>query len=154
MHVLRQIHRALRPDGLVLDIYPLGSDFAVRAGDRGLGFVDARRFARVLTAMNERVDLLVEEGLYEEVRTFRRHVTERFDTAAEALEEATSWEHLRIPLHVRWRLRRSKATPVEFVDTIRYRLFRRLSLGEQSPRRNAGGAAENSAKPDEPSELP
>ena len=125
MHVLRQIHRALRPDGLVLDIYPMGSDFAVRAGDRGLGFVDTRKFARVLVAMNERVNLLVEEGLYEQVRTLRRHVTERFDTGAEALAEAGSWEHLRLPPLVRWRLRRASETPVEFLDTIRYRLFRR-----------------------------
>ena len=125
MHVLRQIHRALRPDGFVLDIYPMGTDFAVRAGERGLGFVDTRDFARVLTAMNERVDLLVEEGLYQEVRTLRRHVTERFDTAAEALAEAGSWEHLRLPPIVRWRLRRRGAAPVEFIDTIRYRLFRR-----------------------------
>ncbi len=126
MHVLRQIHKALRSNGLVLDIHPLGNDFAVRAGERGLGFVDTRRFARVLTAMNEQVHVLVDGGLYEEVRTLRRHVAERFDTAREALEEASEWEHLRISLPVRLRLRRSKETPVEFIDTIRYRLLRRV----------------------------
>jgi hypothetical protein len=126
VHVLRRLHEALRPDGLMLDIHPLGMDFAVRAGDRGLGFVDTRRFARVLAAMNEQVREVVDEGLFEEIHTLRRHVTERFDTAAEALEEATTWEHLRFPWILRWRLRRAKGTPVEFVDTIRYRLFRRL----------------------------
>ena len=126
MHVLRQTHRALRPGGLLLDMHPLGMDFAVRAGRRGLGFVDTRRFARVLAAMDEHVQTVVEEGLYEEIRTLRRHVAERFDAAAEALEEASSWEHLRLPPLLRWRLRRSNASPVEFIDTIRYRLFRRL----------------------------
>ena len=126
MHVLRQIHRAVRPKGLVLDFHPLGMDFAVRAGNRGLGFVDASDFARVLAAMNERVQVVVDEGLYEELRNLRRHVVERFDTGAEALEEAGSWEHLRLPWTVRRRLRRCSDTPVEFVDTIRYRLFRRL----------------------------
>jgi hypothetical protein len=125
VHVLRQIHTALRPGGLVLDIHPLGMDFAVRAGRRGLGFVDTRRFARVLAAMDEHVRVLVDEGLYKETRTLRRHVTERFDTAREALEEARSWEYLRFPLTLRLRLRLTNATPVEFVDTIRYRLFRR-----------------------------
>lgn len=125
MHVLRQIHRALRPSGLMLDTHPLGMDFAVRAGERGLGFVDTRRFAGVLAAMDEQVQTVVAEGLYEELRMLRRHVVERFDTAAEALAEATSWEHLRFPRLLRWRLRRSDASPVEFVDTIRYRLFRR-----------------------------
>ena len=125
MHVLRQTHRALRPAGLLLDFHPLGMDFAVRAGERGLGFVDTRRFARVLAAMDEGVQAVVDEGLYEHLRTLRRHVTERFDTAAEALKDASSWQHLRLPLMLRLRLRRSKGTPVEFVDTIRYRLFRR-----------------------------
>jgi hypothetical protein len=125
VHVLRQTHRALRPDARLLDIHPLGIDFAVRAGPRGLGFVDTRKFARVLAAMDDAVNAVVDEGLYEETRTIRRHVTERFDTATEAFDEATKWEHLRIPLIVRLRLRRAGETPVEFVDTIRYRLFRR-----------------------------
>jgi hypothetical protein len=109
----------------VLDFHPLGTDFAVRAGNRGLGFIDTRRFARVLAAMNDAVDVVVAEGLYEEERNLRRHVVERFDTGAEALEEADSWENLRLPWLVRRRLRRTTETPVEFVDTVRYRLFRR-----------------------------
>jgi hypothetical protein len=125
VHVLRQIHRAVRPNGLVLDFHPLGIEFAIRAGNRGLGFVDTREFASVLAAMNERVQVVLDEGLYEEVRDLRRHVVERFDTAAEALEEAGSWENLRLPWNVRRRLRRCTATPVEFIDTIRYRLLRR-----------------------------
>jgi len=125
VHVLRQTHRALRPDAALLDIHPLGIDFAVRSGPRGLGFVDTRKFARVLAAMNDGVNTVVDEGLYEETRTIRRHVIERFDAASEALGEASTWEHLRFPLLLRWRLRRAREAPVEFVDTIRYRLFRR-----------------------------
>jgi hypothetical protein len=126
VHVLRRIHRAVRPDGRVLDFHPLGVDFAVRAGSRGLGFIETRRFALVLAAMNDAVNVVVTEGLYAEERNLRRHVVERFDTAAEALEEADSWEHLHLPWLVRRRLRRTTETPVEFVDTIRYRLFRRV----------------------------
>jgi hypothetical protein len=72
------------------------------------------------------VNVVVDEGLYKEVRNLRRHVVERFDTGAEALAEADSWEHLRLPWLVRRRLRRCSDAPVEFTDTIRYRLFRRL----------------------------
>ena len=125
MHVLRRVHGALRPDGLLLDVHPLGLDFAVRAGRRGLGFVDTRKFAAVLEAMNDGVEQTVAEGLFEEVRTLRRHVAERFDDGAEALEEADSWEHLRLPAAVRRRLRQTDETPVEFIDTIRYRLLRK-----------------------------
>jgi hypothetical protein len=126
VHVLRRVHQSLRPNGLLLDIHPLGLEFAVRAGRRGLGFVDTRRFAEVLEAMNEGLEQTVAEGLYEELRSLRRLVAERFDDAAEALEEADGWENLRLPAAVRRRLRETDETPVEFVDTVRYRLLRAL----------------------------
>ena len=125
MHVLRRVHGALRPKGLLLDVHPLGLDFAVRAGRRGIGFVDTRRFAAVVEAMNDGVEQTIAEGLFEEVKTLRRHVAERFDDAAEALEEADGWEHLRLPAAVRRRLLQAEETPVEFVDTVRYRLLRK-----------------------------
>jgi hypothetical protein len=127
VHVLRRVHGALRPEGLLLDVHPLGLDFAVRAGRRGLGFVDTRKFARIVEAMNDGLEQTVAEGLFEEVRTLRRHVAERFDDAAEALEEADGWEHLRLPAAVRRRLRQADETPVEFIDTVRYRLLRKTS---------------------------
>jgi hypothetical protein len=123
VHVLRRVHRALRPKGLLLDVHPLGLDFAVRAGRRGLGFIDTRRFAAVVEAMNDGVEQTIAEGLFEEVKTLRRHVAERFADAAEALKEASTWEHLRLPAAVRRRLRQTDETPVEFIDTIRYRLL-------------------------------
>jgi hypothetical protein len=125
VNVLRRVHQALRPRGLLLDIHPLGLEFAVRAGRRGLGFVDTSRFAAVLEAMNEGLEQTLSEGLYEELRTLRRLVAERFDSGAEALEEADSWENLRLPAAVRRRLREADETPVEFLDTVRYRLLRR-----------------------------
>ena len=125
MYVLRQVHRALVPNGLLLDIHPLGYEFAVLAGERGIGFVDTREFRGVLEAMNECVEASVSEGLFEEVRSLRRLVVERFDTAAEALEEAEGWDNLRLPPEVRRRLQETHATPIEFIDTVRYRLLRR-----------------------------
>jgi hypothetical protein len=80
--------------------------------------------------MNDGLEQAVSEGLFEELKTLRRHVAERFDDAAEALEEASSWEHLRLPAAVRRRLRQTDETPVEFIDTVRYRLLRKLP---QSP---------------------
>jgi hypothetical protein len=126
VHVLRKAHEALRRNGLLLDIHPLGADFAVRAGGRGLGFVDTSRFVRVLAAMEEGVQQVLAEGLFTELRSLRRHVAERFDDAAEALEEADGWEHLRLPAAVRRRLRQAEERPVEFIDTVRYRLLRKL----------------------------
>ena len=127
MNVLRRVHQSLRPDGLLLDVHPLGLEFAVRAGRRGLGFVDTSRFADVLDAMNDGLEQTVAQGLFEQVKTLRRIVAERFDDAAEAVEEADSWENLRLPAAVRRRLQTTDETPVEFLDTVRYRLLRKLS---------------------------
>ena len=127
MNVLRRVHQSLRPDGLLLDVHPLGLEFAVRAGARGLGFVDTSRFADVLDAMNDGLEQTVAQGLFEQVKTLRRIVAERFDDAAEAVEEADSWENLRLPAAVRRRLQTTDETPVEFLDTVRYRLLRKLS---------------------------
>jgi hypothetical protein len=123
VHVLRRVHQSLRPEGLLLDVHPLGLEFAVRAGRRGLGFVDTSRFAAVLEAMNDGLEQTVAAGLYEELTTRRRLIAERFDDAAEALEEASSWENLRLPAAVRRRLHATDETPVEFIDTVRYRLL-------------------------------
>lgn len=127
VHVLRHVHPAVRPGGSLLDIHPLGIDMPVRAGSRGLGFVDASQFALVVKAMNEAVEQVVSDGLLEEVRVLRRTVVERFDDAAEALEEADGWTNLRLPPAVRRGLEGAEERPVEFVDTVRYRLFRTTS---------------------------
>lgn len=125
MHVLRNVQQAVCPGGRVLDIHPLGIDMAVLAGSRGLGFIDTSEFALVIDAMDEAVEQIVTEGLLEELRTVRRVVVERFDDPAEALEEAAGWENLRLPTEVQRRLRAVEEGPVDFVDTVRYRLFRR-----------------------------
>jgi hypothetical protein len=125
VHVLRNVQQAVRPGGRLLDIHPLGIDMAVLAGPRGLGFVDASEFALVIEAMDEAVDQVVAQGLLEELRSVQRVVVERFDDPTEALEEAASWSNLRLPAAVARRLRAAEDGPVDFVDTVRYRLFRR-----------------------------
>jgi hypothetical protein len=111
----------------MLEIHPTGDEFAVRAGARGLGFVDTSAFDRVLEAMEDGVRQVVADGLFVELQTLRRHVIERFDTAAELLEEAERWENLRLPSALRRRLRSAHESPVELIDTVVYRLFRKGS---------------------------
>jgi hypothetical protein len=134
VHALRQVHRALKARGLLLDVHPLGDEFPVFAGERGVGFVDTRKFRAILEAMNDCVQEVVSENLFEELRTLRRHVVERYDTALEALEEADSWESLRLPARVRKRLEQTEAAPIEFIDTVRYRLLAKRGPPSESPR--------------------
>jgi hypothetical protein len=123
VHVLRNVQPAVVPGGRVLDIHPLGIDMAVRSGPRGLGFVDTRKFARVIEAMDEAVAEVCSEGLLTELLTQRRLVAERYDTPEEALEQAASWVNLRLPARVARRVRDAEVRPIEFIDTVRYRLF-------------------------------
>jgi hypothetical protein len=132
VHVLRNVHGSLRARGLALDIHPLGHDFPVRAGPHGLGFVDASRFALVVAAMDAELERTIVEGLFQDVRSVRRHVAERFDDAAEALEHASGWENLRLPAAVRRRLRAASERPVEFVEAVRYRLLEKAP-GDSEP---------------------
>ena len=134
MHVLRNVHRSLVAGGLVLEIHPLGHDFPVRAGGRGLGFVDAREFSRIVAAMDAVLERTIAEGLFEDVRTARRHVAERFDDAADALEHAAGWENLRLPAAVRRRLSLTADRPVEFVETVAYRLLRKAPVSGRRSR--------------------
>jgi hypothetical protein len=129
VHVLRQVHRALKPRGLLLDVHPLGDDFPILAGGRGIGFVDTRKFRGILEAMDEGVQQVVSEDLFKELGTLRRHVVERYNTVLEALEEADSWENLRLPAPVRRRLQEAEATPIEFIDTVRYALLTKRGRG-------------------------
>jgi hypothetical protein len=125
VHVLRNVHGSLAGGGHLLDAHPLGLDFAVRAGSRGLGFVDASAFARIVAAMDSIVEQTIAEGLFEDVTTVRRHVAERFDDASEALEQADGWENLRMPPAVRRKLRETDQRPIEFLDSIAYRLLKK-----------------------------
>ena len=123
VNVLRNVQKAVVPGGHVLDVHPIGTDMPVRAGLRGLGFVDARKFAQVVAEMNECVTQVESEGLLEFLCDTHRQVVERFDDPAEALEEAESWVNLRMPAAVRRRIRVAEERPIELVDTVRYRLF-------------------------------
>jgi hypothetical protein len=125
VHVLRHVHRAVRPGGSVLDVHPLGVDMAVLAGRRGLGFIDAAEFGLVIAAMDEGVAQVVREGLLEEQRVVVRQVVERFDDPKEALDHFAEWENLRAPPALRRSIRDAQERPIDCVDTVRYRLFAR-----------------------------
>jgi hypothetical protein len=125
VHVLRNVHAALVPRGRLLDVHPIGHDIPIRAGSRGVGFVDARAFARIVGAMDDVVAETIADGLFEEVGETCRSVVERFDDAADFIAHAEEWTNLRLPARVRRRLRETEERPVELIDAVRYRLLRK-----------------------------
>jgi hypothetical protein len=126
VHVLRNVHEAVRPDGLVLEIHPLGIDMPVCAGRRGLGFVDVSEFAVIAEGVDAAVDGLVDDGLLDELARRERHVVERFDTGDEAVEELCRWEDLHAPEELLQQLREAEERPIELVEAVGYRLLRRV----------------------------
>jgi hypothetical protein len=107
----------------VLDIHPLGVDIPVRAGPRGLGFIDSSETARIIEAMNESVAEVLAEGLLEQTETRGRQVLERFDDPEQALDHLSRWEDLHVPASLERRLRATTERPIEIVNSVRYRLF-------------------------------
>jgi len=126
VHVLRNVHQAVRPGGLVLEIHPLGIDIPIRAGSRGLGFIEASDFAVVVEGVDAAVDALVAEGTLEDCETRKRHIVERFDTADEAVEELSTWDDLRPSDDLLDQVRTAEERPIDLVETIGYRLLRRV----------------------------
>ncbi len=146
MHVLRNVHQALRPSGLLLDVHPTGDDAPIRAGGRGLGFVGGARFDRIVAATDAAVDEAVAAGLFEDVRRLEREVVDRYDDPGELLETAEEWSNLRLPAAARRRVR--AATPP--VDVLWHVVFRLL---KKRPGGSAGAAAQASGSTGSPTRI-
>ena len=129
MHVLPHLHEALRPRGLVLEIHPTADDVPIRAGGRGLGFVDSRQFVTVVEQTDSAVDRAVARGLYTDVRREYRDVIEVYDDAAELLDTADDWENLHIDASTRRRVRAASG-PYELPWPVSFRLLRKRKRGQ------------------------
>jgi hypothetical protein len=105
VHVLRNVEPSLKPRGLLLDVHPTADDSPIRAGGRGLGFVDARRFQPIVDATNAAVDSLVGDGAFEDVRRVEREIEELYLDPDELIGTADDWVHLRLPAATQRRIR-------------------------------------------------
>ncbi|HEV3472036.1 MAG TPA: hypothetical protein VG408_02360 [Actinomycetota bacterium] len=68
MHVLRQLHKALRPGGLLLDIHPQPQDPRVEIvhpeGSVAVGAIDWTVDSREIRAARKRLALVMRDGLF------------------------------------------------------------------------------------------
>ena len=68
VHALRQIHRSLRPDGVLLDVHPqpVNPRVDVRQGSRvhDLGEIDAQEDNRQVEDARTQFEVLLKEGLF------------------------------------------------------------------------------------------
>lgn len=124
MHVLRNVHRSLRPQGRLLDIHPRQEDAPVRAGGRGLGFVEVKKFAPLVAHVEAVLDGAGAEGWLEPLRRVDREVVERYEEGRELLEAADDWENLRLSAATRRRIL-SSTPPVDVLWPVTFALFRK-----------------------------
>src|SRR3954471_16178282 len=94
---LRRAHRALRADGVVVDVHPTASNAAIEIGDTIVGRVDAADAPGRHAAAGAALDTAVGERLF----AVERAVTFDFLTYADSIEElrdhiADTWRHAQV----------------------------------------------------------
>jgi hypothetical protein len=126
VNVLRDTHRALVPGGFLLDFHPVSPPWpSVVAPDEHLGELRYEPFLDDLQATEGGMEETVRSGLFERVGARTHDIATHFDDTRELLDEwLTEDEDWASPELMR-RLR-SKAGPVDVVNRLVFRLYRRL----------------------------
>ena len=124
MHALRTIHAALAPDGLLVDIQPIGARPRVAAGNVDLGSLDLREWVATIRGVDERFAETLAAGFYELQHEERLIVTDSFDDGRDCLETVSNWRGTRVPTSLVSRLE-ARRVPVTVEQEVRLRLLRR-----------------------------
>ena len=108
MHALRNVHRALVPDGILLDVHPIPPHEQAEAGGEVLGRLDQSEFLATVAAAEGLLEEVVGDGLYEPEAEVETDVLERFDSAEELLDVVGEREGESVPAPVERRIRRAQ----------------------------------------------
>lgn len=121
MHALRQIHQALVPGGILLDMHPIPP--ATRAEVRGasLGDFDDAEFMGIVAAAEAKLE---ETGLFARLSKVEFDYRERYDDPRELIEDVRDgWEGCRIPPELERRIL-AAGEPVDVWENVVLRRFR------------------------------
>jgi glycine/D-amino acid oxidase-like deaminating enzyme len=124
VNVLRDTHSALVPDGLVLDFHPVTPPWPrVETDGRKLGRLQDASFCEDLRATEGGMDEVVRQGLYQRLAARTHEMREYYEDAEELLESWEEGEWLSPELERRLR---AATGPVELVEKVVFRLYRRI----------------------------
>lgn len=102
MHALRQIHQALVPGGVLLDMHPIPPSTRAEVRGRSLGEFDDSEFMEIVA--NAEADL-ERTGLFTWESEVEYDYLERYDDPAEMLEDIREdWETCRVPAELEQRI--------------------------------------------------
>ena len=124
MHALHNIHAALVPDAILVDTQPISGDPPVAADGEPLGTLDMREWSDTIQAIDKLTAETIADGLFELQHESWFAVTDHFDSGAECLETAASWQGTRVPADLATGLK-AAATQVTVEQQVRLRLFAR-----------------------------
>jgi SAM-dependent methyltransferase len=125
VHALRQIHKALAPGGILLDMHPTRPSARAEVGGVSLGDFDDEEFFGIVDA-TERP--LAESDLFVLEREVEFDYLERWDDGAQLLEDIETWDGCRVPHVVAERVREAEP-PVDIWERVVLRRFRAMRSG-------------------------
>jgi SAM-dependent methyltransferase len=120
VHALRQIHRALAPGGILLDMHPVLPATRAEVGGVSLGDFDDGEFFEIVRATEKP---LAESELFVLERELEFEYLERYDSADELLDDVKEWEGCRVPPPLAKAIREAKP-PVDIWEQVVLRRFR------------------------------
>jgi hypothetical protein len=122
VHALRQIHQALVPEGVLLDVHPIPPSTRAEVRGESLGEFDDAEFMELVAAAEA---MLEDSGLFIHESELEFDYLERYDDAAEMLDDIReSWEGCGIPSELEHRIL-AAGEPVDIWEHVVLRRFSR-----------------------------
>jgi SAM-dependent methyltransferase len=122
VHALRQIHQALVPGGILLDMHPVPPSTRAEVRGESLGEFDDAEFMGIVAAAEGEI---VQSGLFRHESEIEFDYLERYDDPAQLLEDVKEdWEGCRIPPDLEARVLDADA-PVDIWERVVLRRFSR-----------------------------
>jgi hypothetical protein len=122
VNALRNIHAALVPGGMLVDIHPIPPAEQAEAAGQILGRLDEREFFGLARSSEQALESC---GVFELEAGVERDVLERFDTVEEFFEIVGEREGTRIPARLASRVR-AASPPIDLRERVVFRRFRAL----------------------------
>jgi SAM-dependent methyltransferase len=120
VHALRQIHRALVPGGILLDMHPIRPATRAEVGGVSLGDFDDAEFFEIVDSTEQP---LAESDLFALEEEVEFDYLERYEDGEQMLEDVKDWEGCRTPPDLAERIRRAEP-PVDLWERVVLRRFR------------------------------
>jgi SAM-dependent methyltransferase len=122
VHALRQIHQALVPGGVLLDMHPVPPSTRAEVQGRSLGEFDDAEFMQLVANAEAEID---RGGLFARESEVEFDYLERYDDPAQLLEDIREgWEGCRIPAELEKRILEA-GEPVDIWEHVVLRRFTR-----------------------------